>query len=142
MRRRPFQMSPFRRRALHAIFLSTVVTGLAWGVCIHFFRQDPEVALPVESLLLKAHLLGAMLTLVAVGSALPLHAQKSWQARVNRTWGGIFLATFGVTALSGWGLLAFFQETRIVHFVHLVSGALMVAALVAHIVAGRRASGR
>lgn len=137
MRRRPFQMS-FRQRCwLYSAFAVTVGSGAAWAVIWHFLREDAEMAQPSENMLMKAHLAGALVLLVAVGTALPKHASKSWQAKLNRTAGGLFNLLILGAAVTGYGILAFVWETQIVHFTHIALGVAMTVMLPVHILIGR-----
>lgn len=138
MRRRPFQMSLRQRCWLSTAFLITVGSGAAWALIWHFLREDAEMAQPVENTLLKAHLAGAMIFLVAVGAALPKHASKSWTAKLNRSISGLFSLSILGAAVTGYGILAFVWETQIVHFSHLALGSAMTILLPLHIFIGRR----
>jgi Ca2+/Na+ antiporter len=138
MRRRPFQMSLRQRSWLYFAFALTTGSGILWAILWHFFRDDVEMAHPAENVLLKTHLAGAMILLVALGAALPKHASKSWAAKTNRSASLFFVGSIFGTALTGYGILAFFWETKIIHFAHLALGASMVLLLPLHIILGRR----
>lgn len=137
MRRRPFQMSLRQRFWLYSAFTLTVGTGATWAVIWHFFREDAEMAQPAEASLLKLHLAGAMILLVAVGAALPKHASKSWAAKLNRPASGLFIACILGAAVTGYGILAFYWETRVMHFTHIAFGISMALLLPIHILTGR-----
>ena len=137
MRRRPFQMSLRQRFWLYSAFALTVGSGATWAVIWHFLREDAEMAQPVENTLLKAHLAGAMVLLVAVGAALPKHASKSWAAKINRLASALFAASILGAVVTGYGILAFVWETRIMHFTHIAFGVTMTVLLPLHILMGR-----
>lgn len=130
-------MSLRQRFWLYSAFAITVGSGATWAVLWHFFREDPEMAHPTENILLKAHLAGAMILLVAVGAALPKHASKSWAAKLNRPASAIFLGSIFGTAVTGYGILAFFWETKVIHFTHIALGVAMTLLLSVHIFTGR-----
>jgi cation transport ATPase len=137
MRRRPFQMSLRQRLILYLAFAATVASGATWAIIWHFLREDPEMAQPVENTLLKAHLAGALILLVAIGAALPMHASKSWTAKRNRVASALFIGTILGAVLTGYGILAFVWETRIMHFTHIGLGIAMSVLLPLHIYVGR-----
>lgn len=137
MHRRPFQMS-FRQRAwLYLAFAVTAGSGATWAILWHFFREDVEIAHPAENTLLKAHLAGTMILLVAIGAALPKHASKSWAAKLNRSTSIIFVSSIFGTVITGYGILAFFWETKLMHFTHIALGVSMTILLPMHIMVGR-----
>jgi uncharacterized membrane protein YgdD (TMEM256/DUF423 family) len=128
----------FRQRSwLYAAFALTVGSGGAWAVIWHFFREDAEMAQPIENTLMKAHLAGALVLLVAVGAALPKHASKSWAAKLNRSASALFIGSIFGAALTGYGILAFVWETRVIHFSHISLGVTMTVLLPLHILIGR-----
>ena len=137
MSRRPFQMTIRQRCWLYSAFTITVGSGITWAIIWHFFREEIDMATPIENKLLKIHLAGAMLLLVALGAALPKHAAKSWDAKINRTASALFLLTLLGSATTGYAILAFFWETQVMHFSHLATGILMTLLLPAHIFIGR-----
>ena len=137
MRRRPFQMSFRQRFWLYSAFALSVGSGVTWAIIWHFFREDAEMAQPVENTLLKLHLAGAMILLVAVGAALPKHASKSWAAKLNRPASALFVGSILGAAITGYGILAFFWETRVMHFTHIAFGVTMTVMLPIHILVGR-----
>ena len=130
-------MSLRQRFWLYSAFVATVGSGATWAIIWHFFREDPEMAQPVENTLLKAHLAGAMILLVAVGAALPKHASKSWAAKLNRPASALFTGSLLGSAVTGYAILAFFWETKIMHFTHIAIGVALVVFLPLHILVGR-----
>ena len=137
MRRRPFKMSLRQRYWLYAAFSITVGSGATWAIIWHFLREDPEMAQPIENTLLKAHLAGALILLVAIGAALPKHASKSWAAKINRPASTLFLGSILGAVVTGYGILAFVWETRLMHFTHIALGVTMTMLLPLHILIGR-----
>ena len=137
MRRRPFQMS-FRQRCwLYSAFSITVGSGATWAIIWHFFREEIDMATPIENKLLKIHLAGALILLVALGAALPKHAVKSWDAKINRAASSLFLLTLLGSATTGYAILAFVWDTQVMHFAHLAMGITMTLLLPGHILIGR-----
>jgi cation transport ATPase len=137
MRRRPFQMS-FRQRCwLYSAFAVTVGSGGTWAIIWHFFREEADMAMPVENTLMKIHLAVALILLVAVGAALPKHASKSWDAKINRPASTLFLLSILGAAVTGYGILAFVWESQVMHFTHIALGVTMTLLLPGHIFIGR-----
>ena len=130
-------MSLRQRFWLYLAFALTVGSGATWAVIWHFLREDTEMAQPVENSLLKAHLAGAMILLVAVGAALPKHASKSWAAKINRPASALFIGSILGAVVTGYGILAFVWETRVMHFTHIALGVAMTVLLPLHILLGR-----
>lgn len=127
----------FRQRCwLYSAFSITVGSGATWAIIWHFFRGDPEMAQPIENTLLKVHLAGALILLVALGAALPKHASKSWAAKINRPGSTLFLGSLLGAVVTGYGILAFVWETRLMHFTHIALGMAMTVFLPMHILIG------
>lgn len=137
MRRRPFQMSIRQRFWLYASFAVTIGSGASWAIIWHFFREEIDMASPVENTLMKIHLAGALFLLVAIGAALPKHASKSWDAKINRPASTFFLLSILGAIITGYCILAFVWETQLMHFAHIALGVTMTILLPAHILIGR-----
>ena len=137
MHRRPFQMSLRLRCWLYSTFFITIGSGVTWAIIWHFFREEIDMATPIENKLLKIHLAGALMLLVALGAALPKHASKSWDAKINRAASGLFLLTLLSSAITGYAILAFVWETPVMHFTHIGGGVIMTLLLPCHILIGR-----
>lgn len=92
---------------LYTVTLALFATGAAWAWLYHFAKVEGEVGLeihPAEPWMLKAHGAAAMGILVLLGTLLPIHVQRGWQARRNRKNGGGLLTAFGILTLTGYGL--------------------------------------
>jgi hypothetical protein len=137
IRRRPFQISLRQKAWLYFSFALTVGSGVTWAVIWHFFREEIDMAAPGENTLLKVHLAGAMILLVVVGAALPQHAAKSWAARTNRVASALFLSALLGSVVTGYTILAFVWDTRIMHFTHIGLGIAVTLLLPLHILVGK-----
>lgn len=137
MRHRPFQLSFRQRFWLYGAFSLTVGTGAIWAIIWHFLREESTMAEPVENTLLKAHLAGALVLLVALGAALPKHASKAWAAKINRPASAVFIGSILGSVVTGYGILAFSWETQLLHFTHIGIGVAMALLLPLHILVGR-----
>jgi hypothetical protein len=139
-------LGTWERRFQHAAFLLVAVSGilLAWWKDLSPVADDPfrAVSHPLQPLSLHAHVLAAPLLLVGLGLILRDHILARLRRRVLRSgwWSGA-LATVLLAPLiaSGYLLQTATDEAfrRFLVWVHLGTGALYVAAFVAHAAASR-----
>ncbi|MGH7935868.1 MAG: DUF4405 domain-containing protein [Chthoniobacterales bacterium] len=82
------------------------VSGAAWAWLHYFAASTNEFGgtSPAESWILKAHGAAAMLTLVLIGTLLPMHVKFAWRAGRNLRTGLSLLSLFGFIVLTGYGL--------------------------------------
>ena len=86
----------------------TVLTasGLLW-LGLHWFApsaQDMPTDAAGQLWCIRVHAAAALLTLIAVGSLLPIHVRSAWRVRKNRPSGAINLIILGLLALTGYAL--------------------------------------
>ena len=82
------------------------LTGAVW-IWLHYFEAAPNEfgsASPAESWVLKAHNAAAMLTLILIGTLLPMHVKFGWRAGRNLRSGLSLLSLFGFLVVTGYGL--------------------------------------
>lgn len=106
-RRNVIQLSRRHKAVLYAITFALFGTGAAWAWFHYFGKAEGEfgpVIHPAEPWMLKAHGAAAMGILVMLGTLLPIHVKRGWQARRNRSSGGGLLAVFGILTFTGYGL--------------------------------------
>ena len=131
------------RRALYAMFVLLLVSGLLW-LGFHYFvslKTDfGDTHHPLEAWWLKLHGLAAMLALIGFGSLMPGHIRNAWQHRKNRGSGGSMVAVMAVLTLTGYFLYyAGGEEIRqFTSVTHWVVGLALIPLLILHIVLGRR----
>ena len=131
------------RRALYAMFVLLLVSGLLW-LGFHYFvslKTDfGDTHHPLEAWWLKLHGLAAMLALIGFGSLMPGHIRNAWQHRKNRGSGGSMVAVMAVLAFTGYFLYyAGGEEMRqFTSVAHWVIGLVLMPLLILHIVLGRR----
>ena len=131
------------RRALYAMFVLLLVSGLLW-LGFHYFisiKADfGDAHHPLEAWWLKLHGLAAMLALIGFGSLMPGHIRNAWQHRKNRGSGGSMVAVMAVLAFTGYFLYyAGGEEMRqFTSVAHWVIGLVLMPLLILHIVLGRR----
>ena len=143
MRRNPFQLSRRHKFALHAATGAVFASGAAWAGLHWFARVEGEFGPqfhPAEPWLLKAHGAAAMAVLIVLGTLLPIHVQRGWQAGHNRFSGAGLLAVFGVLILSGYGLYYIGEENvrACASLAHTWIGLALPAILAWHIIRGHR----
>ncbi|MGH8163530.1 MAG: hypothetical protein ACREP1_04265, partial [Rhodanobacteraceae bacterium] len=78
----------------------------AWAWLHHFATSPNDYggATPAEGWMLKAHGAAAMLTLVLIGTLLPMHVKFAWRAGRNLRTGLSLLSLFGFLVLTGYWL--------------------------------------
>lgn len=137
------KLSPHHRLWLHGSFAVLLVTGVGWWLLHDFVQVETEFGPrghPLETWSLKLHGLAALVSLVVIGSLIPLHIRRGWHARRNRLHGGILVAAIFLLTLTGYGLYYSGGETlrEISSWSHRVLGLLLPAIIALHIRAGRR----
>jgi len=118
-------------------------SGLLWLIFRHYLRvqgEFGETARPAEPWFLKAHGAAAMARLVLLGTLVPGHIRRGWNARRNRATGSSFIALNGLLILSGYALYYFAGENSRawISAAHWVIGLAFPFFLVWHIWQGRR----
>ena len=141
MRRNAFQLSRRHKAALYLITAAVFLTGVAWAWLHAFAHATGEFGTephPAEPWMLKAHGAAAMATLVILGTLLPIHVKRGWQARQNRVTGIALLGLFGVLTITGYGLYYAGAENlrALTSTLHFWLGLALPAGLVAHVVRG------
>jgi hypothetical protein len=119
------------------------ISGTAWWVLHHWFQVNGEFGPsphPAEPWLIRLHGGAAMLTLILLGSLLPLHVKRAWLARRNRRSGGLLLALNALLALTGYALYYAGSESlrALASYSHLTLGLALPVLLVLHLRFGRR----
>jgi len=112
-----------------------VVTGTVWLLLDR--ATWPETA----TYLLRLHGAAAMVTLVLLGTLLPLHVRVGWRRGRNVASGIVMLATNGALVLTAFGLYYAGSES-LRHWtsaLHTAIGLALPLLIVAHVVLGRRA---
>jgi hypothetical protein len=143
MRRGSVRLSRRHRAWVYATFALLFLSGALWLVARFGLRgqgEFGETVSPLEPWSLKLHGGAAMLFLVLLGTLLPGHVRRAWNARMSRGPGILLLGLSGVLTLSGYALYYLAGEaTRwIVSPLHWVVGLLLPAGLAWHVWEGRR----
>jgi hypothetical protein len=143
MRRGSVRLSRRHRAWVYATFALLFLSGALWLVARFGLRgqgEFGETVSPLEPWSLKLHGGAAMLFLVLLGTLLPGHVRRAWNARMSRGPGILLLGLSGVLILSGYALYYLAGEaTRwIVSPLHWVVGLLLPVGLAWHVWEGRR----
>ncbi|MBS0613994.1 MAG: hypothetical protein JSS24_12535 [Proteobacteria bacterium] len=131
------------RRWIYVIGLGLWGSGVAWMIAHHLLKaagSDPLLPAASEPWWLRVHGATAMAFLVTLGSLFPVHVRQGWHAHLNRASGVTLLTTCAVLTVTGYGLYylsgdAWRAKTSIIHQ---VVGVAAVAALLVHVILGRR----
>jgi len=120
------------------------LSGAAWAWANHLDETAPamESVRQFKPWLLKIHGFSAMGFVLLLGTLVPGHIRRGWNADKNRTNGAFFLAVVGLLALSGYMLYYLGSETwrNATSQCHLWLGLAAPALLLWHIRTGRAAT--
>ena len=143
MQRNGIRLGSSHRAWLFGAFAAAFITGTAWWVLRHWFQVEGDFGPaphPAERWLIRLHGGAALLTLILLGSLLPLHVKRAWLARRNRSSGGLLLTLNALLALTGYALYYAGGESlrTMASTSHLALGFALPILLVLHILFGRR----
>ena len=143
MRRNGIKLSTRHRAWLYGTFAVLFATGVVWWALHRFGRVEGDfgpTVNPLEPWLLKLHGAAAMVSLLVLGTLIPLHLKRGWHARRNRGSGGGMVALCVLLIVTGYALyyVGGDQLRELASTAHLVLGFGFPAALIWHIVRGRR----
>ena len=135
------RLDPRFRNALYAAFATLLITGCAW--LLADWRKDAsadDLWQESAAYLLMLHGGAAMATLMLLGALVPLHVQRAWRSRRNRTT-GVAMMTFNVTLIAtAFGLYYLGSEVirPWISDLHIAGGVLLPVMFLAHLMIGRR----
>ena len=137
MRTDGLQLSVRHRAWLYGAFAVLFLSGVAWMV-LHWGLPHDGVH-PGEPWALRLHGAAALLTLVMLGTLVPLHIKRGWQARRNRGHGLVIMTVNLVLMVTGYALYyAGDEQWRFMsRWMHIVIGLLLPVVIVWHVLAGR-----
>jgi hypothetical protein len=123
------------------------VSGVAWLIGHYLLRAPGASALgphPSEAWWMRLHGAAVIGFLLAFGALLPGHIVLNWRQRANRYSGLAMVIVVSVLALSGYGLyyLVDDQQRAVTSALHWVAGLVACAALLLHVVLGKRLAAR
>ncbi len=142
MRRNALQLSRRHKAALYATLLLLFASGAAWPLLDRFATVQDEFGglakHPAQAWTLTLHGAAAALTLLLLGTLLPIHIKRGWQARWNLPSGLALSASLAILTLSGYALYYLGGETKraVSSNIHLWLGLALPALLLWHIARG------
>jgi hypothetical protein len=128
---------------LYVSSAALLLSGLGW-LCSHFLLRGSSpfgaIANPAEAWWMRLHGAAVIVFLIAFGALLPGHVVQNWGTRLHRGTGGSNVALIVLLALSGYGLyyVVSDQAHTWISVLHWSIGLLWLAALVVHVVLGKR----
>ncbi len=143
----PIRLGAHHKRALYGIVLALWGSGALW-LLFHYFLRVPgdfgDAAHPLEAWWLRLHGLMGFVSLVAIGSVLPIHARRAWQLNKNRRSGLVMKVWLLWLALTGYALYYFLSESNEawLPFAHWIAGLALPLAGLLHIRLGRQRAPR
>lgn len=143
----PIRLSAPHRRWLAGVFGLLWVSGALWLLFHYFLRTQGEFGPRphvLEGWWLRLHALAAFTALVVIGTVLPVHVQRAWHLKKNRSSGLAIKSVLAWLAFTGYALYYFADpETRPwLPWLHWVAGLAIPVLFVWHIELGRRATAR
>ncbi len=142
---RHFRPDSIRLKRLQRYFLYTVLallfwSGVAWACWNYLVALPSDFAIGAKTWALKIHGAAAMAILVLIGMLLTGHVRFAWRARRNRGNGSLFLTTFAVLSVTGYGLYYAGGESlrAWTSWIHLGVGVALPLLLIIHIWLGKR----
>ncbi|MBI2517152.1 MAG: DUF4405 domain-containing protein [Opitutae bacterium] len=120
------------------------LSGTGWWVLQRWLPVETEFGLqshPAQHGMILLHGSAAMLALLLIGTLVPLHMKRGWHTQLNRPNGIMLVSLVALLSLTGYGLYYAGGEAlrAAASLVHLGLGLAFPAALLWHIVRGRRA---
>jgi hypothetical protein len=129
-----------RRYFLYAVLALLFFSGVAWAYWSDLVSSPGDFEINAKAWAMKIHGAAAMAILVLVGMLLTGHVRFAWRARRNRGNGSLFLGTFGILTITGYGLYyAGGENLRAwTSWIHLAVGLALPLLLTLHIWFGKR----
>ena len=104
LRRDAIQLKRLQRYFLYAVLALLFISGAAWAYWNDLVSAPGDFETDAKSWALKVHGAAGMAILVLIGMLLNGHVRFAWRAHRNRGNGILFLATFAVLTVTGYGL--------------------------------------
>lgn len=134
------RLKRLQRYFLYIVFAALFLSGAAWAYWNYLTASPGDFEAGAKTWVLKIHGAAAMAILILIGMLLNGHVRFAWRARRNRVNGSIFLSTFAVLIVTGYGLYYASDEKlrSLTSWIHLVVGLALPILLLIHISLGRR----
>jgi hypothetical protein len=89
---------------LYGVLALLFFSGAAWAYWNILVSSPGDFKMDAKAWAMKVHGAAAMAILVLIGMLLTGHVRFAWRARRNRGNGSLFLGTFGILTITGYGL--------------------------------------
>ena len=109
-RHEPIRLGHWHERSVYLSFGLLVATGVLWLVFHYFLRISDEYGTRPHALeywWLRLHGAAAMLSLIVLGSMLPIHIRRAWELGKNLRTGLVLSAALFVLIATGYALYYF-----------------------------------
>jgi hypothetical protein len=130
---------------IYVAYAVLVLTGAGW--LIADWGKDAanaELWQEVAASLVMLHGGSAMLTLLLLGALVPLHVQRAWRGRKNRTTGATMVTFNVLLVVTAFGL--YYAGSDVVRLwisdAHIAIGMILPELFVIHVLLGRRSARR
>ena len=136
-------LSRYHQGWIYAVISLSFISGLLW-LLFHYFISIPgqfgETHHPLELWCLRLHGAAAMISLIVLGTLLPIHIQRSWQLQRNRYSGLGVLVIFSFLLITSYGLYYLGNDVlrNWLSILHWVIGIILFPLLAVHIILGKR----
>jgi magnesium-transporting ATPase (P-type) len=140
MRPDSIRLKRFHRYLLYGVLALLFVTGAVWAGFNYLSPSSSDFQSATKSWTMKIHGAAAMAILVMIGTLLSGHVKFAWRAGRNRINGALFLGTFALLTVTGYGLYYAGGETlrAWTSWIHLAIGLALPVLLVIHVLLGKR----
>jgi heme A synthase len=130
---------------IYVAYAVLVLTGVGWLIADRGKdTANAELWQEAAASLLMLHGGGAMLTLLLLGALVPLHVQRAWRGRKNRTTGATMVTLNVLLVVTAFGL--YYAGSDVVRLwisdVHIAIGMILPALFIIHVLLGRRSARR
>lgn len=139
----PIRFAAPHKHFLYSVFSLLWLSGALWLLFHYFMRVDSEFGPAphaAEIWCLRLHGLLVFAALLALGSVLPVHAQRAWQLKKNRRSGLMMKGLFLWLAITGYALYYFASDSNEnwLPLLHWGAGIGLPLMLLLHIRTGRQ----
>jgi hypothetical protein len=140
IRRDSIRLKRSQRYFLYAVLALLFLSGVAWAYWNYLAASPGDFEMSAKACAMKIHGAAAMAILVLVGMLLTGHVRFAWRARRNRGNGSLFLGTFGILTVTGYGLYYAGGESlrAWTSWIHVTVGLALPLLLILHIWLGKR----
>lgn len=140
---RPLRLNPRLRWMVYVAYGVLVLTGVGWLIADQGKdAANAELWQEAAASLLMLHGGDSMLTLLLLGALVPLHVQRAWRGRKNRTTGATMVTFNVLLVVTAFGL--YYAGSDLVRpwisDVHIAIGMILPALFIIHVLLGRRSA--